>query len=139
MKVTQITPLNRKKDNMPYWKVQLEGKELPLLDFEQPTYSEGDDMPEDGIKLHQSGNYYMPNKGQSSQGASKPAPKPWAKSNWTPKNDDDIMLQVAFKGAIELETHHIVPEGKIDTGRILQATNEMFAGLLMMRPQKEEK
>jgi len=54
------------------------------------------------------------------------------------KNDDDIMLQVALKAVVELDTHHIPPEGeKYDIGRIAQKTNELFASLLLMRPKKD--
>ncbi len=105
MKVTQITPLNRKKDNMPYWKVQLEGKELPLLDFEQPSYNVGDDMPEDGIKMHQSGNYYMPNRAKPG-GSSAPKGEKY----WTPKPKDpadrvSIERQSTGKMATDIYVH----------------------------------
>jgi len=50
----------------------------------------------------------------------------------TVSKDDAILQAVAFKGAIELEKHHYVPEGKVDTDRVLRTTKALFDGLKKM-------
>ena len=128
MRVTDITQLSRKSDGKAYWKCTLEGSEYHLLVWNPPQFSEGADISEDQLEVKgkQGSEYY----GLKSSGS--PGPKPAGRFA---KNDDDIMLQVAFKGAIELERHHIIPEGKINTARVAQATSELFASLVLMRPK----
>ena len=46
--------------------------------------------------------------------------------------DDEILMAVAFKGAIELETH-LVPGAEPNTARVLQTTTELYVGLLLLR------
>lgn len=52
--------------------------------------------------------------------------------------DDGILMAVAFKGAIELETH-LVPGAEPNTARVLQTTTELLAGLILLRPKREGK
>ena len=52
------------------------------------------------------------------------------------KKADDIMLAVAFKGAIDLETHQ-VPEAEPNTKRVLKTTTILLAGLNLLRGKKE--
>lgn len=127
-------------DGFDLWVVSFEGKKLTLTEKQQPTYKVGDILPFN-LKVikppaGQKGDWYYvradgDSKGQYSPQARKP------QSTKSTKNDDDIMLQVAFKGAVELEQHHNPPEGKINTARVIQATSELFAGLILMRPKKE--
>ena len=105
------------------WKTSFEETEKVLWTKTKPDFVEGADIPEDELEVNQKGNYQL--KG------SKPKSAP---PRYT-KNDTDIMLQVCLKAAVELETHHIVPEGKINTGRVIQAVSELFADMMIMRPK----
>ena len=52
------------------------------------------------------------------------------RSTWKPsRNDETIMLQVAFKGAVECEGYWYVPDGQAQTARVIQNTEELFVGL----------
>lgn len=133
MKVTAITP-RKNKQGQDVWMVNLEGDERPLWSGSEPNFQVGFDVSEDSIQLSKNGNSYI-FKRRTEQLAT---PKP----TWKPsKDNDDIMLQVALKEAGLLERHHIVPEGKLDDSvkRVLKATTELFAGLLLLRPKREEK
>ena len=46
--------------------------------------------------------------------------------------DDDILLAVAFKGAVELESN-LVPEAQPNAKRVLLTTTELYMGLLLLR------
>lgn len=130
MKVTAITPL-KNKQGQDVWMVKLEGTEKPLWLGYAPSFEIDDDVPEGDIQLSKNGQSYILKR--KTEQATK------SQSTWKPvKNDDDILLSVAFKGAIELERHHIVPEGKINTVRVIQTTSEIFAGLVLMRPKRSE-
>ena len=45
------------------------------------------------------------------------------------RNEEAIMLQVAFKGAVECERYWYIPDGKQHNARIIQNTEELFVGL----------
>ena len=45
------------------------------------------------------------------------------------KDDNAIMLQVAFKGAVECEGYWYVPDGKAHTDRVTQNTEGLLIGL----------
>ena len=127
MKVTGITTHNRKSDNKESWSVNLEGSEISLLMFTKPDFAEGTEVNEASLQIAKNGKYYTLVSGKPTE----------AKAPYR-KNDDDILLSVAFKGAIELERHHYVPEGTINTARVIQTTSEIFAGLVLMRPKRQE-
>ena len=132
MKVSNIEQ-TQGTDGEPRWTYSFEGKKITLTERgESPCCKIGDEYPyEVEIIKQQQGRWYYKRKQTTQQ--SKPTT---TRREWKPKNDDDIMLQVAFKGAVELELHHIVPEGKVDTQRVLQITGDLFRGLLLMRPKK---
>jgi len=123
MKVSNIAEVHFKQGGSG-WKVELEGTDKVLWLKQKPDFEKGHDIPDSDLEVNAKGNYQL-------KGSRPGSPKRDFKPS---KNDDDIMLQVAFKGAIELEKHHFVPEGKITTGRIMQATSEIYAALLLMRP-----
>ena len=62
-------------------------------------------------------------------------PKP--QSGRTEK-DDDILLAVAFKGAVELEGN-LVPGAEPNVKRVLLTTAEILAGLILLRPRHSSK
>lgn len=74
------------------------------------------------------------------------ATKPVVAPQVTPKpqysgrteKDDDILLAVAFKGAVELEGN-LVPGAEPNTKRVLLTTAELLAGLILLRPKREAK
>jgi len=125
MKVLEITPLKNKAGD-DVWKVTLEGTEKPLWLGYAPKFTKGDDVPEDSIQLSKNQNSYIM-KRATGQGGTKPAWKP-------AKNDDDILLSVAFKGAVECEGDWYVPDGKAHNDRVLKNTSELFDGLILLRP-----
>lgn len=125
MKVIEISEVHFKQGGSG-WKVGFEETDKVLWLKQKPAYEKGDDIPDSDLEVNAKGNYQLKNRPSGGRRDFKPS-----------KNDDDIMLQVAFKGVIELEKHHFLPEGKITTGRILQATSELYAGLLVMRPKRE--
>lgn len=121
--------------------VSSEGRESKKAIFDpnmqkviQQAYKENKAL---NIKLEKEGNFWNIKEAQVSDKIATVGQK--EEKTWKPaKNDDDILLSVAFKGAIELERHHYVPEGKINTGRVIQTTSEIFAGLVLMRPKRGE-
>jgi hypothetical protein len=121
----------------PLWVISFVDKKLTLSEWAKPTFSIGDEYPyETELIKPEKGRWYYKRKGTTTQENKPTEDKPKYTPKTYPKNDDDIMLQVAFKGAIELETHHNPPEGEINTARVIQATSELFAGLILMRPKK---
>lgn len=121
MKVTNIQKLQRTSDNKPYWRMELEGKELPLLTFSLPSQKEGDDIAEDAIE-----------KGKGDYWQFKRQPKPYqGKPSQFPKDDTAIIAEVAFKGAIDLWTHKhaMKPDISIDTNEILVITKALAKGI----------
>jgi len=82
------------------------------------------------VKLEKEGNYWNI---KSAEITSKKAIPSGAMSK-----EDAILQAVAFKGAIELEKHHFVPEGKVDTDRVLRSTRALFDGLKKMLPGGEK-
>ena len=91
------------------------------------------------VGLEKEGNFWNIKSAEISMGEDDHPPIP-PKSTRTiyPKNDDDIMLQVALKAIVDLHKHHYVPAGKVDVGIVAQDTNELFASLIMMRPKKDK-
>ena len=137
MKVLNIEEL-KKTDGSSYWEVTIPKRDgtpsgSPLVEWTKPTYSIGDELPFE-VELMKPAKERWYYKRKDSQ-VSKPATEtktwqpPYQKS---PKNDDAILQAVAFKGAIELEKHHYVPEGKVDTDRVLRSTRALFDGLKKM-------
>jgi len=51
MKVTDIKKYTRQKDSKEYWRVALEGDELPLLTFNEPTFEVGAELSRDSMKI----------------------------------------------------------------------------------------
>jgi len=139
VKVTNIEEMPG-ADGAPRWVFSFEEKKLTLTERGgTPSCNIGDEYPYDvEVVKPEKGKWYYKRRDTAQE--TKPTEK--AKPTWKPsKNDDDILLSVAFKGAIELETHHIIPEGNLDKAinRVLQATREIHAGLLLLRPKKEDK
>ena len=71
--------------------------------------------------------------------APREAPASKETKTYSPHNkDDEILMAVAFKGAIELETH-LVPGAEPNVTRVLRTTTELLTGLLLLRPKREGK
>ena len=51
MKITEIKEYTRKSDSKKYWRVALEGDEIPLLTFNEPTFEVGAELSKDSMKL----------------------------------------------------------------------------------------
>ena len=51
MKVTEIKQYTRQKDNKKYWRVTLEGDDIPLLTFNEPTFAIGAELSRDSLKI----------------------------------------------------------------------------------------
>jgi len=132
MKVRQITPL-KDKEGKDLWRIDFEGDDKAMWTGFSPTFSVGHTIEDDKIQLSKSGKSWIYKKKDS--GATPTDPK----REWKPKNDDDILLSVAFKGATECEGYWYVPEGKEQTKRLLENTAVLFAGLILLRPKKESK
>ncbi len=127
MKVTAINQRNRKSDNKEYWEVRLEGDDKPLLMFTKPEFQEGIDLSPESLQLSKNRQYYYLNV----KGGMKP-------QKFSPVKDEDlIMLQVAFKGAVELENCWYVPDGKEHIDRVIENTSLLFANLLLLKPKKK--
>lgn len=120
MKVVSITPLKNKETNADFWKVELEGSDKPLWANTTPTFKVGDDIPEASLQLAKSGKSWSLKKGTGA--------KPYARQGY-PKDENAILTQVAFKGAVEAEGYWYVPDGKSHTARIIENTDELVAGL----------
>ncbi len=123
------------------WVISLQDKKVTLTVREEPTYKEGDILPfEIELVKPEKGRWYYKRRGTSTQASgSTEGTKFTAKPSWKPtKNDDAILQAVAFKGAIELEKHHYVPEGKTDTDRVLRSTRALYDGLKKMLIEEEK-
>ena len=113
-------------DGNPLWVISFRDKKLTLTERQQPTFKVGGPLPF-RVKVvkppeGEKGNWYY-----KRLEATTPTPKDTG-SKYA-KNDDAIMLQVAFKGAIEAEGYWYIPDGKAHTNRILENTLELFNGL----------
>ena len=53
--------------------------------------------------------------------------------------EDWTNIRTAVMTAKDLDMHHIVSEGKVDVHRVTQNAAEIFAGMCMMKPKREEK
>jgi len=97
MIVTEITKLSRKSDGKPYWKCTLEGSEYHLLVWDQPQFSEGEDIPEDKLEVKgKEGSEYYALK---SSGSQKPAP---AYRGRPPEETRSIEKQTKLDKAVKL-------------------------------------
>lgn len=120
------------------WVVSFEDKKLKLTEKEEPSYDVGDILPFQ-VKVHkppegQQGDWYY----YRASSSAPPKQSPKETKTFTYKNDDDIMLQVAFKGAIECEKVWYVPDGKAHTDRVLENTALLNAGLHLLKPKHDK-
>ena len=59
MKALNITKATSKKTQKPYWAIELEGEERPMLLWNTPQFNEGDDIPKESLELKgKEGNQY---------------------------------------------------------------------------------
>ena len=114
------------------YKISFEGQDKPMYASAQPAFGEGHEIPDDSVQLSQSGKSYIMKRTSTQAGS----PQAKAPPKFVKTSDDIIMLQVAFKGAVELEGYWFVPDGKAHADRVLQNTAELFAGLLLIKPNK---
>lgn len=134
MKVLNIEEL-KKADGSSYWEVTIPKKDgtpsgSPLVEWTKPTYSIGDELPFEVELMKPAKERWYYKRREATQ---ERKPMEGTKPTWKPtKNDDAILQAVAFKGAIELEKHHYVPEGKTDEDRVLRLTRALFDGLKKM-------
>jgi len=99
-----------------------------LREKTKPTYEVGHDIYASKLVLRQPQGqdwYYEWKEGATSAADSKPRYQAKSYS----KDDNAIMVQVAFKGAIECEGYWYVPDGKSHTDRVIQNTDDLVAGL----------
>jgi hypothetical protein len=143
MKVTQIKQQTYKdvkgNDKTSYW-TEFEGEERTLFTPSKPLFTEGSDIPVESleVKTSKKGKEYfvIPDKPKSEPAKPEIGVPPHKDSGGFQryqKDDDAIMLQVAFKGVVELDTHHIVPEGKVNCERVLENTFHIYAGLQLIK------
>ena len=142
MKVKNIEE-SLKADGSSYWVVTLAKKDgtpskVPFPEWTtKPTYNIGDELPfeVDLVKPPYPEKWYFERRGTGDGASSTETPKSggtktWGKPAWKPnKNEDEIRLAVAVKGAIKLEMHHYVPEGKTDEARILRSALKLYEGM----------
>ena len=91
------------------------------------------------IEVEKKGNFWNVTSAQLVHGEPKGKPKPdtGKATDGRTWKDDEILLAVAFKGAVELECH-LVPGAEPNTARVIQTTSELLAGLMLMRPKRVE-
>jgi len=136
MKVLNIEEL-KKTDGSSYWQVTIPKKDgtpsgSPLVEWTKPTYLKGDELPfEVELMKPVKERWYYKRREAAISPSGEKAQSSETRPRYS-KNDDAILQAVAFKGAIELEKHHYVPEGKVDTDRVLRATKAFFDGLKKM-------
>ena len=126
-------------DGVPLWIISFEGKKLTLTERQEPTYKIGDILPFNVrvVKPPEGQRWYY----VRADGAAKPQFTPQTRKpqfTKSPKNDNDIMIEVALKEAGELDRHHIVPEGKVDTDRIKRTAQDLLNWMIEMRGQLEQ-
>src|SRR4030043_1636938 len=137
MKVTQITESKYKdvkgNDKSSWW-TEFEGEERTLFTPTKPLFTEGSDIPIESLEVKTSKkgkNYFViPDKPKSESKPEVGAPTHNARYQ---KEDDAIMLQVAFKGIVELEIHHAPPGGDAYLERVMKNTFNAYAILQMIK------
>jgi hypothetical protein len=134
MIVEKIEEVCCSKDGQPYWVIHFQDKKLTLTEWDvKPNYAEGDELPfEVTVVKPEQGKWYY--KKAATKVGGKPN-IPLTKAAF--KDDDVIMLQTAFKGAVECEKVWYVPDGKAHCDRVLQNMAELFAGMLLSKPKKK--
>lgn len=105
MKVTEIKPYTRQSDKKKYWRVALEGEEMPLLTFNEPTFEVGAELSKDSFKV-------MGKEGSQYYGFAKKEERPQAgKQSYGKHSDKDTEVETskrcALMQATEIYKHHI--------------------------------
>ena len=111
MIVEKITSQKRKKDDRQYWRVEFSDAEYPLLMYSKPQFSEGDNIPEDTLKL----------AGKEGQEYYTLKEKPKQSNRTYGKSQEEIAsieLQVEKKLAVELYCH-VTEQGSPFDGDLL--------------------
>jgi len=125
-----------KPDGSACWMVSFAGKKCTFADSDTPTYKIGDELPFalELVKPAQ-GNWYYKRKETAQASTDKPKTgyAYRAPTGGYQRNDDAIMLQVAFKGAVECDEFWYVPDGTEHARRVLETTLKLYKGLKEMR------
>jgi len=130
----KVSAIDKKvsKNGKDYWLISFEGAKMNAFEWESPSYKIGDDVQTTVDKSGEKWKYVV----QKGAAETKPEPKSEAKVT-KPEfgdRDDAIMLQVAFKGAVELSIPILqVKPSKVDTQAVIDVTRELYAGLLLLR------
>ena len=131
-KVSNIEELHATTDGKPYWVISFEGVKPTGTEWTKPSYAIGTELNVEMVKPEKGKWYYKIVK-DSTQAISAASANAASQSNkassHTPSYDSAIMLQVAFKGAVEAEGYWYVPDGKQHTDRVIENTDNLVAGL----------
>lgn len=117
MKVLEIKDFKRKSDNKPYWRVELEGSEIPLLSFSKPEFAIGTEIDVGNLKASKDGKYYTLIRPKEEGTTTR---KSYGKS---PEEMESIERQVDKKIASELYRHHISPDVPFDKAELTKIYN----------------
>jgi len=106
----------------------------------EPPWKLGDDLSPDNFELSPTGKSYFRKFKKNPEVAPPAGETPSVPPhNDKPavqryqKDDDAIMLQVAFKGIVELDMHHMPPGGDTYLDRVMQNTFKSYAILQMIK------
>ena len=103
MKVTTITPRNRKSDNKEYWDVKLEGSELPLLMYTKPEFAEGTDLSDSSLQTSANGKYYTFKKASGDKPQS--SKQPYGGKHSDKDSEVESSKRCALMQATDIYTH----------------------------------
>ena len=108
MKVSNITPYERRKDNKPYWKVDFEEVDIPLITYLEPWFEIGSEIPKEKLKRTGDGKFYTYSKddGDKAPRTQKTTPKSYTAD---PAKMESIELQNNKNNAVQLYCHVTEP------------------------------
>lgn len=93
------------------------------------------------VGLEQEGNFWNVKTAEITTEEVKTEPQPSGQRYYHDRHSQDAEdwtnIRTAVMQAVALETHHIVPEGKVDVHRVMQDAAEIFADMCMMKPKRE--
>jgi len=145
MKVTKIETRQRKADNSTYYRLTLEGLELPVLQDTKPSFKEGDELPYQPEKAYNN-KYYLPPKDYipvspsaetPAQGEAPRGKKPadnWESEIWTTK-------RCCLMQAVDLTKTYMEPQmGLAEAVKcVIDTTTKLFVMAVGLHADKEKK
>jgi len=124
MKVKLITPL-QDKEGKDVWRIDFEESDKAMWAGFSPSFSVGHIIDDDKLQPSKSGKSWIFKRKQQTETTPQPLVSPTGEKT----RGDEILVSVAFKGAVECDGYWYVPDGKSHEDRVLLSAKEMYIGL----------